>query len=405
MLAASDAGRGMLRLSDRKKPAPLAGLALGQLIAWGSLYYGIAFLAPAISEDTGWSPAGIFSAYSAGLLAAALLAAPVGRLLAHHGGRAVMAAGSMLAAGAFVMLAASPNLWFFHVAWLVAGASMAMILYEAAFSTLREYGVDRFRRGVGVVTVVGGFASTVFWPLTEGLVAGFGWRTTALAFAALHLGVGLPLHLALPAPGSREGQRPLPAEPAHQPADRRIALPLASAFACAAMATSAVSAHVVVLLDGRGLSGSQTAFVAALIGPMQVAARLAEWRLGHRISVAATGRLAFGGLLLGLSLLAWNGAGTWSVFAFAAAYGAANGVLTAVRGSAPAEWLPGAGYAANLGMISTPALAARALAPLAAAAGLAAWGTEVIALLLAFSALTGLLAFSAAAARVRILAK
>jgi MFS family permease len=398
----AESGCRVLRLRGR---ASLAILASGQLVAWGTLYYGIAFLEPAIGADTGWRPAGIFGAYSAGLLAAALLAPAVGHLLARHGARAVMPAGSALAAAAFTLMAASDDLLLFFAAWLLAGVAMAMTLYEAAFSALREQAGRDFRRALGTVTLVGGFASTAFWPLTHGLVAGLGWRTTALVYAALHLGMGLCLYRGLPALARPGGAHPAAAAPPPRLRPRRIVLPLAFAFACAALATSAVSAHVAAFLGQRGLADGVAILAMALIGPMQVAARLLEWRLAGRVPVRTTGLLAFFGLALGLALLAWNAAGAWTAFAFVILYGAANGVLTVVRGGVPAEWLPDAGYAATLGALSAPALVARALAPLAAALALAAWGGAATLWLMALAALTGLAAFSFAAAQVRILAK
>lgn len=388
----AEPGGCVLRLSGAH--APVAALALGQVLAWGTLYYGIAFLAPAVRDDTGWGLAVIHGGFSAGLMVAALLAGPVGRLLDRAGGRAVMSAGSLLAALAFVLLASSHHPVVFLAGWLAAGAAMAMTLYEAAFPTLRQCaGVD-FRRAVGAVTLLGGFASTVFWPLSQALVAGFGWRATAMIFAALHLGVGLPLHRTLPA--ARSGAGPAAQGPRPR-ADRRVVGPLAFAFACAMLATSAVAAHAGILLDARGPSAGLALAALALIGPMQVTARLLEWRLAPPVRVA--GRLAFLGLATGLALLAAGAPGGWPLLTFAILYGAANGVLTVVRGGAPAEWLPGAGYGATLGALSGPALAARAVAPLAAAAALTAWGAEVTLWLLVLAALAGLGAFCLAAAR------
>ncbi|PKO34293.1 MAG: MFS transporter [Betaproteobacteria bacterium HGW-Betaproteobacteria-7] len=396
MLHLKPGRRRVLRLN--RPHAPVAVLAVAQLLAWGTLYYGIAFLAPAIAADTGWSPPSIFGAYSAGLLVAALLATPVGHLLVRHGGRAVMSTGSALAAVALMLMAASEGTGLFYAAWLVAGAAMATTLYEAAFSTLREQGGSDFRRVIGVVTLVGGFASTLFWPLTQGLVAELGWRTTALVYAGLNLAVGGCLSLWLPAYAGPSGSPVATTKPRTAPC--RIVFPLAAAFACAALATSAVSAHLAAFLAGRPDAIALSAMV--LIGPMQVAGRWLEWRLAHRVPVRATGLLAFLGLALGLALLAWNATGVWTVFAFAILYGAANGVLTVVRGGAAAEWLPEAGYAATLGALSTPALVARALAPLATASLLAVWGGAATLWLLVLSALAGLAAFSLAAARVRI---
>jgi hypothetical protein len=44
------------------------------------------------------------------------------------------------------------------------------------------------------VTVVAGFSSSIFLPLTGLLVDRYGWRTTLLALAVLHGAVTVPLH-------------------------------------------------------------------------------------------------------------------------------------------------------------------------------------------------------------------
>ena len=70
-------------------------------------------------------------------------------------------------------------------------------LYDPAFATLgRLYGAEA-RPAITTLTLWGGFASTVCWPLSAFLVARVGWRGTCLAYAGLHIGVTLPLVLLL----------------------------------------------------------------------------------------------------------------------------------------------------------------------------------------------------------------
>ena len=70
-------------------------------------------------------------------------------------------------------------------------------LYDAAFATLgRLYGREA-RGAITNLTLFGGFASTVCWPLSAFLVGALGWRGTCLAYAGLQLAVALPAHLAL----------------------------------------------------------------------------------------------------------------------------------------------------------------------------------------------------------------
>ncbi|MGO8610178.1 MFS transporter, partial [Rhizobium johnstonii] len=58
------------------------------------------------------------------------------------------------------------------------------------------------RSAITALTLIGGFASTLCWPLSAFLVAHLGWRGTCFAYAGLHLAVTLPLFLVLipPAP-------------------------------------------------------------------------------------------------------------------------------------------------------------------------------------------------------------
>ncbi len=87
------------------------------------------------------------------------------------------------------------------------------VLYDAAFATLAFFGRTEARRAIMQLTLIAGFASTIFWPLTGWLVEAIGWRHTYGGFALLHLLVALPLrrciaaslHRDPPARGLRRG--------------------------------------------------------------------------------------------------------------------------------------------------------------------------------------------------------
>src|SRR6185369_13023245 len=90
-----------------------------------------------------------------------------------------------------------PNLVVFIAAWLIVGLGMGAGLYDAAFSTLgRLYGREA-RSAITTLTLFGGFASTVCWPLSAFLLSSVGWRGTCLAYAAIQLCLSLPLYLFL----------------------------------------------------------------------------------------------------------------------------------------------------------------------------------------------------------------
>jgi len=390
----------MLRLSvaptkHRDAPrVPVLPVALGQLLSWGTLYYGIAFLAQPISEETGWRLADIFGAFSVSLLVAALMAMPVGRLLVKIGGRSVMTAGSLLAVTAFLLMASSRDLVLFYAGWILAGGAMSMTLYEAAFSTLRESAGPEFRKAIGLVTIVGGLASTLFWPLTHFLVLEIGWRMTAMVFAGMHLLVGVPLHQMLPVKLVHSDRPTVVQRSSLQPMSEKWLISLlAVSFALASLVTSAISSHVVVLTSVVPISDWQMLLLVSLIGPMQVAGRIVEMRLSHRFSVLATGRVALLGMAISLLALYSAVGSPWLALVFVILYGATNGVLTVVRGGAPAELLVDSHYASALGMLSAPALAARAVGPLVASAAANTWGPSGSTWLLFLVALAGFALF------------
>ena len=204
----------------------IAALGIIQILAWGSSYYLLAVLAGPIAADTGWPYAWVIGGVSLGLLVAGLVSLRVGRAIEEYGGRPVLAAGAVLLAAGLAMLAAAPSVPIYLGAWLVLGAGMGAGLYDAAFSTLgRLYGAEA-RSAITALTLWGGFASTVCWPLSAWLVETVGWRGACLAYAGLHLAVTLPLALfALPRegpPGSTSRPRPIaalaaPASVAGQP--------------------------------------------------------------------------------------------------------------------------------------------------------------------------------------------
>jgi len=378
-------------------------LAPAQVISWGTLYYAIAFLAEPIQADTGWRSEAIFLAFSIGLLVSALAAIPAGRMLSRFGGRRVLVTGSALAATALTVIGLSRTPAVFTAGWVLAGAAMALTQYEAAFSTLRQLVPRDFRRAAGWITVTGGLASTLFWPLTHGLAESIGWRATVLCFAALHLVPSLLLHWRLPSQRPAGGpEKPPAGADGPQAGDRPVAALLAIAFSGTAVVTATVSAHAQQLMEAVDVSTGDTLVVLAMIGPMQVAGRLFELALARRISSSAAALAATALLVLSVLLLGYAGTGVGVLVLFTVAYGFANGGLTVVRGGLPAELMPHADYARTLGGIAAPALVARAAAPALAAWLMGALGARAIPLFLAIAAV---FAFAAVAGAVVLVAR
>ena len=170
---------------------PVLGIA--QIISWGSLFYPIAVLAAAIRRDLDISEIGVFGSFTVGLFVSGLAAPVAGRLVDTRGGRFTLSAGSALGALALAVLALAQGTATLVVGFAIAGLAMAGCLYDPAFATLHAISGTAYRKAVTALTLFGGFASTVFWPLSQFLLDAYGWRTAFGVYAVLNLVVCMPL--------------------------------------------------------------------------------------------------------------------------------------------------------------------------------------------------------------------
>ncbi|MGI8405123.1 MAG: MFS transporter [Thermomicrobiales bacterium] len=125
-----------------------------------------------VKAELGWSLATMTDANSLALLISGVCAPLVGRWLDHHGPRALMTYGSIIGAICLVAWSRVETVFGFYLLWAGIGVAMSATLYEPAFATLT--------RAFLIVTIAAGFASTIFLPLSEALVARNGWRDALL---------------------------------------------------------------------------------------------------------------------------------------------------------------------------------------------------------------------------------
>lgn len=345
-------------------------LGVTQIISWGSLYYAIAVLGASMREDLGLSTEALFGAYSLSLLLSALAARPVGRAIDRLGGRTVLGAGSLIAALALFAISHVHSVAALYVAWSLAGIAMAMTMYDAAFATLSQHTGTVYRTALTVLTLMGGLASTVFWPLSLKGLQWLGWRDTVAGFAGMQLLICLPLHLAfvprLATPDAR-GRIDAAPEAGMLPARSRRAafLALAVAFALHGFIVSVLTVHLISVLEGKGLAPDTAVWVGSFFGPMQLAGRMLEFSIGRSYSPRAIGTASLWLLVTALGVLLTLDGQVALALVFAVLFGCSNGVVTIVRGTVPAELFGRAGYASTLGSLAAPALFARAVAPFA----------------------------------------
>ncbi|GAB3534988.1 MFS transporter [Arthrobacter tecti] len=269
-------------LTDQDRPrGGLAAMCIAQTTSWGLLYYSLPVALVPISDDTGWSIAAMTAAFSAGLIVSALVGVRVGRALDRTGPRWLMSAGSIVGVLALLLVAWSPSFAVFAAAWLLAGFAQAAVFYQPAFVIItRWYGAARARiRALTALTLVAGFASTIFAPVTAALIAGLGWRDTYLVLAGILAVVTIPLHWFFL---NAHWSTPIGSSVGDRSGQETRALMRSGPFrllqitmALSTLALFAVTFNLIALFLERGISYQSAALAFGLIGVGQVIGRIA----------------------------------------------------------------------------------------------------------------------------------
>jgi MFS family permease len=367
----------------------VAALGIAQILGWGTSFYFPAVLAGPIVASTGWSLFWVVSGTSIGLLVAGLISPRVGAFIDRKGGRPVLALSSLLYAAGLTVIALAPSLPVYLLGWVLLGGGMGTGLYDAVFAALGKLYGDEARAPITNLTLFGGFASTVCWPLSALLAENFGWRGACLVYAALHLVVALPLQMAVMPPlssaaGAAAGA-PGCAAVVLGARERTLFLLFALILSVAAGIGSIVIVHFMIFLQARGAEFAVAVTLGTLFGPAQVGARVIERLFGshyHPIwtMIASCVLMAAGltMLLFGFPLLA----------VVILIYGGGYGIMWIARGTLPLALFGAERYATLIGRLAFPSLIVQALAPSAGAFLIERSGADAtIAVLTGFSAL------------------
>ena len=348
-------------MAVRSRLNVVTALGLAQTLAWASSYYLPAILADPISASIKVPRSWVFAAFSMALLIAAFAGPAVGRFVDRHGGRGVLALSNVVLAAGLFGLAAANSVAALFGAWAVLGIGMALGLYDAGFAALTALYGRGARGPITGVTLFAGFASTVSWPVSTLLNDALGWRETVMVWAALNLLLGLPLNrFVLPSAGMRPQLSAAAAKVGWEP--RKEMVLLAFVFAAAWFVTGAMATQLPALLERAGSTPAQAVAAASLVGPAQVAARVAEFIVLRRIHPLVSARLAAALHPVGAALFVLIGAPAAPLFVVF--YGAGNGLLTIARGTVPLAVFGPVGYGERTGLLGAPARAAQAFAPL-----------------------------------------
>ena len=347
----------------------ITALGVAQILAWGTSFYFPAVFAEPIVKETGWSLGFVVGGTSIGLLVAGLISPQVGRVIDGHGGRPVLFASSLCYAAGLIGIGLAPSLPVYLAAWVVLGLGMGTGLYDAVFAALgRMYGSEA-RQPITNLTLFGGFASTVCWPLSAFMIDHVGWRSACFIYAALHLTLSLPLQMAVVrrAPtavaGAAETAGGSPSQPPIRNEGLIFAL-LALVLSLSAGIGSIVVVHLLIFLQARGLDFTLAVSLGTLFGPAQVGARVVERLFGTRYHpiwtmIASCALMAVGLVMLygGFPLLAL----------VILLYGAGYGISWIGRGTLPLALFGPVRFPRLMGKLAFPSLIVQALAPSAGA--------------------------------------
>jgi predicted MFS family arabinose efflux permease len=364
---------------DRR--AVITALGFAQILAWGTSFYFPAVFATAIVADTGWSLGWVVSGTSIGLLVAGLISPQVGRIIDRRGGRPVLLASSLFYAAGLAGAGLAPNLPLYLFSWMLIGIGMGTGLYDAVFAALgRLYGSDA-RGPITNLTLFGGFASTVCWPLSAFMIDHVGWRIACLIYAGLHLAIALPLQMLVirqapprVAPDSGEPNSERPAEPSRIENETVIFALLAVVLSISAGIGSIVIVNFMIFLQARGVDYAVAVTLGTLFGPAQVGARVVERLFGNRYHPIWTMIASCSLMAIGLIMLL----GYFPILLLIILlYGAGYGISWIGRGTLPLALFGPLRFPRLMGKLAFPSLIVQAAAPSAGAWLIEASGANV----------------------------
>ena len=374
-------------------------LGITQILSWGALFYPPVLTVSLIASDHGWSRSFAMAGFSVALFVGGLCSRTVGGAIDRLGGHVVMPVGSLLGAIGLVGLVSAPGAISYFAAWITLGVAMAASLYDPAFATLGRIFGAAARAPITTLTLAGGFASTLSWPVTQILLDTIGWRGAYLVYAALLAGLAAPLH-AFALPRQHAGGT-VHSTMASEAAAKRFTPPhglafilVAAGFAAYAFVPSALSAQLLAIFRKFGLESVTVVAIGMLFGPAQVLARICELSFARRLHPLWIARFAVGLLVAAFILLAVFRFSAVLAAIFAILYGMANGLLTIARGTVPLALFGVAGYGRLMGRIGGPYLVVQSLAPVvltfvvdrvSAAAALAVVAAFAVAALICFA--------------------
>ncbi|WP_137701305.1 MFS transporter [Marimonas lutisalis] len=369
-------------------------MAAGQTLVWAGLYYVFPALILHWVAEPGWTKAQLSAAIAMAVFLSGLASTVAGPVIDRGYGPALMAGSAALGGLALAMLSQVHDIWQFQALWALIGLCLAGCLYEPCFVLVtRARGADA-KGGIVAITLVAGFAGTLSFPVSNALASALGWRGAVLTLGLFVSFIVAPLlwYAAERLEGERRADPHHAAEPDEaQPRYLRRPAFWALGLAMALMATvhSGTLQHLLPILDDHAIAPATAVFVAACIGPMQVAGRLAMIWAGRHLSHHGLALACFA--MIGVAELVLIAAGHAPVLMwfFVPLFGGAVGVVSILRPLLAREILGPRNFGAKSGALALLYLVGAAQAPYLGALIWGWGGYDAMLLLFAGAAVLG----------------
>lgn len=386
----------------------IAFLAIGETIYWASLYYIFAALLVQWEKAEGWAKTDITIAFTGAILMAAVFAPISGRLIDRGKGPLTLTFAAVVAAGLIALLPFAGSVWVFAAMWLGIGACLGGCLYEPCFSLITRTRGENARRDITLVTLVAGLAGTLSFPLSNSLADAYGWHVAAWVMASLVVFIAAPLVWSASNFLEREYRKENAASDSDETLESRppfrisniIKTPtfwfLAIGFAILGANHGVIINHILPILTDRGLSSDAAVLAASMVGPMQVAGRLAMMAAERKVSSHAITTACFVAVAVAGIALYFSSVMPALVVAFVILQGSGHGVTSIMRPVITKEVMGQQNFGSISGAVAVPYLLAWAAAPVLGSLLWEAGGYDLAILVVIGLALVGLVLYRAA---------
>lgn len=343
-------------------------LAIGQCLIWASLFYIFPALLLRWEQELSWSRIELTAGITLAVCLSGIAAPIAGRLIDAGRGPETMAGSTILGGAAIFCLSGTTAVWQYYCVCAIAGIAMAGCLYVPCFALVTRTRGSNARRAIIFITLVGGFASAISFPLAHQVSEALGWRAAVICAAAIAILLAAPITW-LGARAEENSQTRDSSSPtvSQENSRRVIANPsfwlLAFGFTMIAVLHGTVLHHLLPMLHERGVADNNAILVAALLGPMQVAGRLLmmateRYSSNYHVTLAAF-------LILGISIFMLVSAGNSLVLlaAFVVMFGCAYGTISIIRPLTARDVLGDENFGAKSGALAMPYQMGSAAAP------------------------------------------